>query len=72
MRKINLFLTMSENEIWQVNLFLQKVKNKSIYSRIIRNTRSILQVLTRFNFEEMLIKVWHPEQQQHHQQQIIS
>ena len=29
---------MSENEICQVNLFLQKAKNKSIYSRITRNT----------------------------------
>ena len=51
MRKINLFLTMSENKIWhvnlflkkeknkiwQVNLFLKKEKNKSIHSRIIRN-----------------------------------
>ena len=34
---------MWKNEKWQVNLFLQKAKNKSIYSRIIRNKWSILR-----------------------------
>ena len=37
--QVNLFLTMAENKIWQVNLFLKKAKNKSIYSRIIRNNQ---------------------------------
>ena len=30
MRKINLFLAISENKNWQVDLFLKKDKNKSI------------------------------------------
>ena len=37
--QVNLFLTMSGNKIWLVNLFVKKAKNKSIYSRIIRNNQ---------------------------------
>ena len=73
--QINLFLTtMSENRICQVNFIFTESKKFIIYSRIIRNhihTAKFFQVLTGSNFEEILIKVQHPEQQQQPQQQQI-
>ena len=59
---------MAENKICQFNLFEQKAGNNSIYSRIIRNKRSVLRNLFKSQHDpilkEILIKVRHPEQHQ--------
>ena len=68
LRKVNLFFNYVEKyNVCKFNSFLQNEKNNHKFKKNREWTihvASYFQVITRSNFVEILIKVWHPEQEQ--------